>query len=77
MKISVRVIPRASKNKIEKLSEKEYKIWVTSAPIESEANKHVINLIAKYFDVPKSFVRILSGGNSRKKTIEIFGHVKA
>jgi uncharacterized protein len=74
MKISIRVIPRASKNKIEKISGNVYKVWVTSAPVEGEANRKIIKVIAQYFDVPKSFVKILRGGNSSRKVIEIIGH---
>jgi uncharacterized protein len=76
MRILVKVTPRSSQSKVEKISENEYKVWVTPAPFDGEANKKIIKIIAQYFDVPKSFVRILSGINSRRKMIEILGHGK-
>ncbi len=82
MKIVVKVIPNSSLEKIEKISENlsstfpkrccgEYKIWLHAKPIEGEANKKVIQLLAEYFDVSKSQVTLVSGQKSRTKVFEI------
>ena len=42
MKLTVQIIPSASKNKILKVAEKEYKIWITSAPVDGKANEAVV-----------------------------------
>lgn len=38
---------------------------------DGEANKAVIELLAKHFDKPKTCIVIKSGANSHHKTIEI------
>jgi len=70
-KITVKVIPRSSINQITQLSENEYKIKTTSAPVEGEANKKIISLLSKELKIPKSNIKITKGETSRNKIIEI------
>jgi uncharacterized protein (TIGR00251 family) len=56
---------------IRKLSEREYEMHVHASAREGKANRAVIDLLAEYFSVPKSAVRILRGESSRKKLVEI------
>ena len=49
----------------------EITIGTRSEPQKDKANKEMIVKISKYFNVPKSHVRIVSGRKSRKKTIEV------
>jgi len=46
-------------------------VRVREPPREGKANQAVIKLLAEYFRVPKSQVRILSGLRSRNKVIEV------
>ena len=46
-------------------------VGVMARPEKGKANEEVIKKIAKYFGVPKSFVRIISGATSRKKIVEV------
>lgn len=69
-KISVFIKPNARQEKIE-LSEDIFIVSVQQPPIENRANLALIRLIAEYFHVPKSNVRITSGFKSRRKVIEI------
>ena len=71
MRIYVRVIPRSSRNEITEVSEGEYKVKLTAPPVDGAANNMLINLLAYYFDIPKSSLRIISGKNARVKIIEI------
>lgn len=71
MRIYVRVIARASFEKVEKLDENQYKIWLTKSPVKGEANKALIKILADYFDVSKSVVEIIGGKTARDKVIEI------
>ena len=48
-----------------------YKAWVTVAPEKGKANQEVIKLLAKYFQVAKSKVKIISGKTAKIKLIEI------
>ena len=46
-------------------------IGVMSRPHKGKANSEIIKRIAKYFDVPRSNVMIVSGERSRNKIIKV------
>lgn len=69
-KILVDVKPNSKENKIEKLEDGEYKVYVKEPAEDNRANKAVIKLIAKEFNVSWRLVSI-KNPTSRKKIIEI------
>ena len=71
-KIKLRVIPRARQNKIE-LDEITgvYRVHITAAPVDGAANAAVIKIMAEYFGVAKSQIKIVRGETSRDKIIEL------
>lgn len=84
MRIICHITSRAKENKIEKQqtlsfgegeanSSELYKIYVTAAPEQGKANKKMIELLAEYFKVSKSQVRIIKGEILRNKIVEIIG----
>ena len=72
-KINLRVIPRAKQNKIDVDESGVYRIHITAAPVDGAANAAVIKMLAEYFDVSKSQIKIIRGETSRDKVIEIPG----
>ncbi len=73
MKIKIRVLPRSSKNEvIGEMSDGTLKIKLTAPPVDGKANESLIELLADYFNKPKSKIKIASGATSKNKTIEIF-----
>ena len=46
-------------------------VGLTSKPEKGKANLELIKKLAKYFKVPSSHVRIVSGLKSRRKIVEI------
>lgn len=70
-KISIKVIPRSSKIEVEKLSEGEYRVRLTKAPADNEANEQLVKILSKHFGVAPSLIRVISGLTSRKKIVEI------
>lgn len=46
-------------------------VKTTTLPIDGKANKSVIDLLAKYFSIPKNKVVIKSGAGSKLKTVEV------
>lgn len=68
MKISVKVHTNSSQEKIEKLDDKNYEVWIKEKPIAGKANDELMRFLKKYF---KKNVKIKSGFNSRKKVFEI------
>jgi uncharacterized protein (TIGR00251 family) len=71
MRIYIKVVPKSSQSKIEKIAENEYKAWVTVVPEKGKANQAVIKLLAKYFKVSKSQVNIVGGRTARTKIVDI------
>ncbi|HCJ45700.1 MAG: DUF167 domain-containing protein [Candidatus Moranbacteria bacterium] len=70
-KISVKVIPRASKNEVECTSALTYTVRLTAPPVDDKANALLIKLLAKHFGIAPSLLRVVSGEKSKKKVIEM------
>lgn len=62
-----------SANRGELSYSESYKVYITAPPEDGKANKKLIELLAQYFKVPKSQIRIVKGEMSRNKIIEIEG----
>ncbi len=71
MKIFVKAKPNAKIEKIEKISETEFKIYICEPPEKGKANEAIIRVLAKYFKVAKTRVKIKAGQGSRNKIVEI------
>ncbi|MBA7582818.1 hypothetical protein ES708_24756 [subsurface metagenome] len=70
--IKIKIVPGSSKNKIIGAYNDALKITITAPPVEDKANKKCIAYLAKYFDVAKSKIEIISGKNSKNKLIKIY-----
>ena len=70
MKISVTV---KAGSKVEEVSADggELKVKVKEPAKEGKANKAVIRLLAAYYKVPKSTIKIVAGISSSRKIIEL------
>ena len=71
MKIKVKVKPGAKYNLVEITWEDEYLVSTTAAPEDDRANRKITELLAEYFNKPKSKVILDYGGKSREKYFEI------
>ncbi|MCX6766020.1 MAG: DUF167 domain-containing protein [Candidatus Moranbacteria bacterium] len=71
MRIYIKVIPRSSKNEVTKIVEGEYKVKLTAPPVDNKANDMLIKVLADYFNVSKSSLRIIGGKTANIKIIEI------
>ncbi len=71
MRIRVKVKPNAKKEEIKKIEEDYYEVRVTVVPEKGKANKKVIEVLSKYFKVPKSRISLVRGETSREKVFEI------
>ena len=70
MKINVKVKPGARGEKVERISDKEFVIYVKEEAEKGAANKRVINLLAKELNVNWRLIKI-KNPKSRDKIIEI------
>ena len=52
-------------------SKEWYIVSTRERPVEGRANEAITKLLAEYFEVPRSQIRLISGASSKKKTFEI------
>ena len=70
MKIFVKVKIRAKREGVEKIDSENFVVSVKEIPEKGKANKAIIKILAEYFKIAPSMIKILTGGKSRQKTVE-------
>ncbi len=70
MLVSIRVIPRSSKNKLEWDGD-GFKARLTAPPVDGAANDALVALLADQLSLPRRMIRIVRGATSRQKVVEI------
>ncbi len=70
MLIRVKVFPNSKKEEIIKKSNGSFRAFVKEKPIKGLANRRVIEVLARHFNVPQSKIRLIKGFKQRNK---IFG----
>lgn len=70
MIIYANVKPRAKEEKIERISENEFNIWVEERAEDNKANVRVMNILAKVLGVNAKSITIKTP-KSRRKIIEV------
>jgi uncharacterized protein len=73
---TVRVVPRASRTEIIGEYDGALKVKLNSPPVDGEANKELIRLLAKTFAVSQNEIQIISGQTSKTKQVKVFGSGK-
>jgi len=71
MRIYVKVKPFAKENRIEKVDQTHFVVWVKEKPHQGRATEAAIKALAHYLGVAKSCLRLLQGESSRNKIIEL------
>jgi len=71
VRISVQVVPRARRTRVEALADGSLRVAVTAPPHEGQANTAVIEALAAHFGIPRSHIRIVGGHRGRRKLVEI------
>jgi uncharacterized protein (TIGR00251 family) len=71
MIVNVKVKPGSSQEKIAMEDDEVLTIWTHARAHDGEANKKVIELVAKYYGVSKTSVKLVRGATSKIKTFEI------
>ena len=70
MKIQIKVKPNSRTAELIQAGD-SFIVRVKEPPKEGKANQAVIKLLAEYFGVPQSQLRILSGFRNRIKVVEV------
>ena len=68
MIIEIRVKPKSGKQEIQKISKKEYKVYLKQQAEDNKANIELLKFLKKYF---KKDVKIIKGLKSRNKITEV------
>jgi hypothetical protein len=71
LRVEVRIQPKASRDEVIEQPDGTLKVKTTAPPVKGAANRACMGLLAEYFGVRKSDIRIVSGFTSRNKVIEI------
>ncbi len=72
-RFSVRLTPRAGRDRIDGVAEGLLRVRVAAPPIDDAANAALVRLLAHELGVPQSAVLITSGRTARRKVIEVAG----
>jgi uncharacterized protein (TIGR00251 family) len=71
--IKLRVIPRASREKIEIETDGTFRVYLGAPPVAGEANKALIRLFSRQLRIPQNRIALLKGNRSRDKLMEVVG----
>lgn len=73
VRFEVYIQPRAARTGFAGMHDGVPKIRIAAPPIENAANRALVEFIADLFGVAKGCVRVVRGGASRRKILEIDG----
>lgn len=68
MKIKIKVHANSSREKIVKLENENYEVWLKTKALENKANLELVKILKKYF---KKEIKIIRGLKSKNKVVEI------
>jgi len=73
VRLEVYIQPRASKTELAGTHDGVTKIRIAAPAVENAANRALIEFVAQHLGIAKRCVQIVSGGASRRKTLQIDG----
>lgn len=69
--IKVKAFPGSKIEEIIKKSENSFDVKVKEKPVQGQANRAIIAVLADYFKISKNKVRLIKGFRERNKIFEI------
>lgn len=69
VEVRVRVVPRASRERLEGFYGDRLRVRLTAAPTDGEANDALVRFLARTARVPPSQGRVVAGQRDRSKTV--------
>jgi len=73
LRLHLKVVPKASRDRVVGWVGDRLKVHVTAAPERGKANEAVVEVLAAALGLPRSKVRILAGETSPLKTVDVDG----
>lgn len=71
VEVQVRVVPRSSRDRLAGVLGHRLKLQVTSPPVDGEANRAVLELMAKSAGLPARAASLAAGMTGRSKTVRL------
>jgi uncharacterized protein len=75
--LTVRVVPRSSRNRADGLLGEAIKIRLQAPPVEGRANEALVAFLAAALGVPRRNIVLLAGAASRNKRVRVTGTSEA
>ena len=69
----VRVVPRASRDKIAGIHDGAVRIRLTAPPVEGAANEALVAFLSSVLRVPKLDIELVAGQTARNKVVSVSG----
>jgi hypothetical protein len=73
VQIQIKVIPRASADRVEGVEGTHVKVRITAPPVEGKANIHLLRFLAEFLSIRAHQLSVISGRSSRFKRICVAG----
>ncbi|MBI4212963.1 MAG: DUF167 domain-containing protein [Chloroflexi bacterium] len=70
-RVTVRVHPRAHEDRVVEVSEGQLEVWTRAPTVDGRANEAVCRAIADSLGLARTRVRLVAGGRSRMKIVQI------
>ncbi len=71
--LTVKVVPRASRNELAGVQNGVIRIRLTAPPVEGAANQALVEFLADRLGVPRRNVEIVAGHTGRQKVVSVSG----
>ncbi len=71
MLIKVKAKPKSKKEGVKRIENNLYEVRVNAPPEKGRANEKIRELLAEFFKIPKSRVKLIKGETSKEKIFEI------
>lgn len=76
-RLDIRLLPRSSRAEVVGVDTAgRLRVRVRESPVDGQANRALIVLLADRLSIPKDAVRFVSGLRSRNKVVELYGFDK-
>lgn len=71
--LTIKVVPRASKNQIVGIEGDALKVRLNAPPVEGKANDALIQFLAERLGVARTQIEIIAGHTARRKIVRVRG----
>jgi uncharacterized protein (TIGR00251 family) len=73
VRFAVRAQPRAARSEVVGEHDGALKVRLAAPPVDGEANRELVKLLARRLGVSQSCVRVVAGESGRNKLVEVAG----